>query len=55
MGKLPKKRDVHLRVEPELADMIKERAERGSRTVPAEIVRAIRIAYKLGIKEELAT
>lgn len=52
MDKKPEKLETHVRLEGVLAEMVKERAERASRTIPAEIKRALRVAYKLGVGAE---
>ena len=40
--------EAHVRLEGDLAEAVKERAERSDRTIVAEIRRALRVAYKMG-------
>lgn len=48
MDKKQTRLEAHIRLEGELADVVKDRAERADRPIVAEIRRALRIAYKLG-------
>ena len=41
--------EAHVRLEGELAEAVQDRAERADRTIVAEIRRALRVAYKLGV------
>lgn len=45
--------DTHVRIKDDtLASLIKDRAKRGSRTIPMEIERSLRIAYKMGVSDD---
>lgn len=54
MGKSDEKIDTHVRLDGELAEAVKLRAKRGSRSIPAEIARALRVAYKMTAPAEHA-
>lgn len=51
MDRPEKKYDTHIRLDADVGKEAKERAKRANRTIPAEINRALRIAYKLGVAQ----
>ena len=55
MSKETVKIEAHIRLEGELAAIVRDRAETHDRTINAEIRRALRIAYKLGVNDDRAT